>query len=39
MLVDVTTARHRSEAGGRLVYFCCARCKEIFDAHPGSQTA
>jgi xanthine dehydrogenase accessory factor len=31
MSVDVATARHRSEAAGRLVYFCCGGCKEAFD--------
>jgi xanthine dehydrogenase accessory factor len=32
MRVDVATARYRSEVAGRVVYFCCARCKETFDA-------
>jgi xanthine dehydrogenase accessory factor len=31
MSVDVATARYRSEASGRTVYFCCLRCKETFD--------
>jgi xanthine dehydrogenase accessory factor len=34
MLVEVATARCRSEAGGRPVYFCCLSCKETFDAEP-----
>lgn len=34
MTVDVTTARHRSEAAGRTVYFCCGGCKTKFDATP-----
>ena len=31
MLVDVATARYRSERDGQTVYFCCLGCKEIFD--------
>jgi xanthine dehydrogenase accessory factor len=34
MVVAVATARHRSEVAGRVVYFCCAGCKETFDADP-----
>jgi xanthine dehydrogenase accessory factor len=34
MTVDVATARHRSEIGGRITYFCCARCKETFECDP-----
>jgi xanthine dehydrogenase accessory factor len=34
MLVDVATARHRSELDGRTVYFCCLACKERFDREP-----
>jgi xanthine dehydrogenase accessory factor len=34
MRVSVATARHRSEAGGRTVYFCCGGCKVKFDAAP-----
>jgi xanthine dehydrogenase accessory factor len=34
MLVEVATARHRSELAGRLVYFCCRRCQETFDRDP-----
>jgi xanthine dehydrogenase accessory factor len=34
MLVDVATARHRSELDGRAVYFCCLGCKERFDREP-----
>jgi xanthine dehydrogenase accessory factor len=34
MRVEVATARYRSEAGGRPVYFCCLRCKETFEAEP-----
>jgi len=31
MLVDVATARYRSERDGETVYFCCLGCKETFD--------
>ncbi len=34
MLVEVATARHRSELDGRPVYFCCLGCKERFDREP-----
>ena len=39
MAVDVATARHRSEVAGRAVYFCCLRCKELFDADPQRYAA
>jgi xanthine dehydrogenase accessory factor len=35
MTVRVATARHRSDWAGRSVYFCCARCRELFDADPA----
>jgi xanthine dehydrogenase accessory factor len=35
MTVRMPTARHRSERVGRSVYFCCAHCKEAFDADPA----
>jgi xanthine dehydrogenase accessory factor len=31
MTVDIATAEHRSEAAGRIVYFCCRQCKTSFD--------
>jgi xanthine dehydrogenase accessory factor len=31
MSVEVASAKYRSEALGRPVYFCCARCKQVFD--------
>lgn len=31
MLVEVATAKYRSEVAGQLVYFCCRQCKETFD--------
>jgi xanthine dehydrogenase accessory factor len=34
MSVDVATAEHRSEHQGRTLYFCCDRCKQIFDKQP-----
>lgn len=34
MSVPVATERHRSEASGHVVYFCCRRCKESFDENP-----
>lgn len=34
MTVEVATARHQSDWAGRSVYFCCGRCKDIFDADP-----
>jgi xanthine dehydrogenase accessory factor len=36
MTVDVTSAGHRSEASGRLVYFCCGGCKTAFDRDPAA---
>ncbi len=36
MTVDVATARHSTEVGGRTYYFCCAQCRARFvtDPHP-----
>jgi xanthine dehydrogenase accessory factor len=34
MLVEIATARYRSEAAGRTIYFCCLHCKETFDQDP-----
>jgi xanthine dehydrogenase accessory factor len=39
MSVEVATARHRSDWAGRSVYFCCGRCKDIFDADPARYAA
>jgi xanthine dehydrogenase accessory factor len=39
MLVDVATARHRSELDGQPVFFCCPACKERFDLEPGRYRA
>jgi xanthine dehydrogenase accessory factor len=34
MAVEIATARHRSELGGRTTYFCCLPCKETFEHDP-----
>jgi Cu+-exporting ATPase len=34
MMVDESTAKHVSEAGGNKVYLCSAGCKSQFDANP-----
>jgi xanthine dehydrogenase accessory factor len=39
MLVEIATARHRAEAWGRIVYFCCAGCKDTFERNPGQYAA
>ena len=39
MLVEIASARHRSEASGRVVYFCCAGCKEAFERDPQRYAA
>lgn len=39
MTVAIATARHRSEARGRIVYFCCAGCKEAFDRDSEARRA
>ncbi len=39
MLVDTATARHRTEAWGRAVYFCCAGCKDTFERDSGRYAA
>jgi xanthine dehydrogenase accessory factor len=39
MTVDVATARHRSDALGRIVYFCCRPCKDTFDRDPEAHRA
>jgi xanthine dehydrogenase accessory factor len=35
MSVEITSAQYRSEAAGRTFYFCCARCKQMFDQSPA----
>jgi xanthine dehydrogenase accessory factor len=39
MTVDIATARYRSEAAGRITYFCCLRCKETFEQNPERYVA
>jgi xanthine dehydrogenase accessory factor len=39
MTVEIAAARHRSDWAGRSVYFCCLRCKELFDADPQRYAA
>jgi len=34
MTVDIATARYRSDAGGRITYFCCLACQESFEQNP-----
>ena len=34
MTVEIATARYRSEAGGRVTYFCCLHCKDTFEHDP-----
>ena len=34
MMVEVKTAKHRSEFQGDSFYFCCAGCKQKFDRQP-----
>ncbi|MDH4249248.1 MAG: XdhC family protein [Deltaproteobacteria bacterium] len=35
MTVNIPTAKHISEYQGQKVYFCCAGCKQKFEANPG----
>jgi xanthine dehydrogenase accessory factor len=39
MLVEVATARHRSDVRGQAIYFCCGGCKETFDRDPDRYLA
>ena len=34
MVVAIASATHRSRAGGRVFYFCCAGCKDTFERDP-----
>jgi xanthine dehydrogenase accessory factor len=34
MRVEMAKARYRSSARGREFYFCCLRCKDVFDVEP-----
>jgi xanthine dehydrogenase accessory factor len=35
MTVAIATARYRSEAGGRITYFCCRSCQATFEQDPA----
>ena len=39
MLVQIASARHRFEAPGRAVYFCCPGCKDAFERDPQRYAA
>lgn len=39
MTVEVATARHASEFGGKTYYFCCQACKREFDEEPEKHAA
>ena len=34
MIVEISTARHRSNLDGRDYYFCCPACKRLFERNP-----
>ena len=34
MMVDVASAKYKSEHNGNGIYFCCAGCKQTFDKQP-----
>jgi len=35
MDIDEKTAEFKSEYKGRVYYFCCRRCKDVFDRNPA----
>jgi xanthine dehydrogenase accessory factor len=39
MEVEVATARHTAEVQGTRYYFCCARCRTLFEAEPARYLA
>ncbi len=39
MLVEIRPTAHRSQAEGRLFYFCCAGCKDAFERDPARYAA
>ncbi|HYX52462.1 MAG TPA: XdhC family protein [Candidatus Limnocylindrales bacterium] len=39
MTVDTTKAKHKSEYHGKWFYFCCAGCKQKFEAQPEQYVA
>ncbi len=34
MVVEIASAKYRSEISGKSIYFCCLRCKQAFDLAP-----
>jgi xanthine dehydrogenase accessory factor len=34
MIVEISSARHRSNLGGQDYYFCCPACKRLFERNP-----
>src|ERR1700687_1712056 len=39
MNVEPSTAKHKMDHAGRTYYFCCAPCREKFEARPGQYLA
>jgi len=39
MVVEIASATHRSQAEGRVFYFCCAGCKDTFERDPRRYAA
>jgi YHS domain-containing protein len=39
MMVVIASARHRSEAAGRVTFFCCLPCKDTFEQDPARYLA
>ncbi|PWU20159.1 MAG: hypothetical protein C5B48_12870, partial [Candidatus Rokuibacteriota bacterium] len=39
MVVEIASAKYRSDLCGRAIYFCCAGCKETFDRDPQHYAA
>ncbi|MFQ6124882.1 MAG: YHS domain-containing protein [Candidatus Heimdallarchaeota archaeon] len=35
MEVSIRTAKHKTVQMGKTYYFCCAMCKELFEANPN----
>lgn len=35
MVMEIASAKYRSEVSGRPFYFCCARCQQTFDQDPA----
>ena len=36
MSVNPADAKYKSDFDGRAFYFCCARCKQVFDKEPAA---